>query len=116
MFETECEFKKIKPKKIYKHFIENKNFNEKPDFKKHHFKFVLDDKNIYNFYLHLKESLFVSIINLSSMASSIIENQFPKLYENFKDVNLDNIKTKLSLFKSFIINFNTGENDNNSIR
>ncbi len=93
-----------------------KKFNEKVDIKKDYFKFILRDKNVYYFYLYLKENLFQLIIKLSITASSLIQNQFPKLYKNFNDVNLSNIKTSLSLFKSFIINFNIGENDNGSTK
>ena len=93
-----------------------KKFNEKVDIKKDYFKFILRDKNVYYFYLYLKENLFQLIIKLLITASSLIQNQFPKLYENFNDINLPNIKTSLLLFKSFVINFNIGENDNSSTR
>jgi len=68
---------------IFANFKYNKKFNEKVNIKKDNFKFVLRDKNIYDFYLYLKENLFQLIIKLSIIASSLIQNQFPKLYENF---------------------------------
>ncbi len=49
-----------------------KKFNEKVDIKKDYFKFILRDKNMYDFYLYLKENLFQLIIKLSITASSLI--------------------------------------------
>jgi len=80
---SDFKFEMIHPNKIFANFKYNKKFNKKIDIKKVYFKFVLRDKNIYDFYLYLKENLFQLIIKLSIIASSLIQNQFTKLYENF---------------------------------
>jgi len=114
--DNDFKFEMIHLNEIFADFKYNKKFNEKVEIKKDYFTFVLKDKEIYNFYLYLKDHLFHLITKLSFTVSSLIQNQFPKLYENFNDINLSNIETSLSLFKSFVINFNVEKDDNNSIR
>jgi len=115
MLKHNIEFKNIQYDNIYIDFIKDKKLEKQADIKKSHFKFVLDDINIYNLYLYLNDNLFHSIISLSTIVANLIEKQFPELYKNF-NINLINIETSLKLFKSFVINFNTGQEDNDSIR
>ena len=109
-------FEEINLGTIHADFEKSKKANEKIEIKFDHFEFVLKDENRYNFYLYLKENLFSLTAELSSVVSSLIQNQFPELYENFNEVNLPSIKTRLTFFKSFVINFNVGEDDNGSAR
>ncbi len=56
--ESDFKFEMIHLDEIFADFEYNKKFNKKVDIKKDYFKFVLKDKNIYDFYLYLKENLF----------------------------------------------------------
>ena len=86
------------------YFKNNKEFYILVDIVKSHFSQICNSKDIYNFYLYLRDHLFPSIVHLESMITNIIRLNFPELYANF-NIKIPNIETNLLLFKSFAINF-----------
>ena len=65
---------------------------------------MLTNINKFKFYFHLKDQLFPLIIKLESLVAKLIQCSFPELYFSF-NIDIPNIKTNLSFFKSFAINF-----------
>ena len=90
-------------KNIDEYFKNNKEFNIIMDIKKKQFQYILAYENKFGFYLHLYEKLFPLIIELEYYTASLIKINFSKIYNNF-NMDLPNIKTKLSFFKTFAIN------------
>jgi len=107
-------FKTLKKMKntIYENFIINKKFSDNVDIKKEHFMHILSTKNRFEFYSYLNGNLFPLIIKLENFIADLFKFQFPELYETF-DIKLPNIKTHLSFFKTFSINFSLQEKDLN---
>src|SRR6266498_4405047 len=104
--------------------ISNKNIDNINEYFKNHnefnmiikinipqFQHILAYENKYRFYLYLYKNLFLLIIELELYIVNLIKINFPKIYNNYK-IDLPNIKTKLSFFKTFAINLSLQKNDN----
>ena len=97
------DFANIINKNIDEYFKNNKEFNIIMNIKKKQFWYILACENKFRFYLHLYKKLFPLIIELEHYTASLIKINFSKIYNNF-NMDLPNIKTKLSFFKTFAIN------------
>ena len=96
---------------IFNEFEENKDFNEKIEIEKSHFRNIVKTENTLYLYFYLVKKLFSSIVKLKSLVKNIINCNFFQLYNDF-NIDLLGIKTDLSFFKSFVINFSiSGETD-----
>ena len=84
------------------------------DIKKCHFDEILKSENRFKFYLYLKDQLFPLIIKLESLVAKLIQCSFPELYSLF-NIDIPNIETNLSFFKSFAINFGLQEEANSDL-
>ena len=99
-----CNFEDLKSKKdLYDNFRNSIPLNQMVDIKKCHFNEILKSENRFKFYLYLKDQLFPLIIKLESLVAKLIQCSFPELYSLF-NIDMPNIKTNLSFFKSFAIN------------
>ena len=87
---------------IFNEFEESKDFDEKIEIRKSHFRDIVKIEN--TLYLYLVEKLFPSIVKLESLVKNIINCNFSQLYNDF-NIDLPGVKTDLSFFKSFAINF-----------
>src|SRR6266542_1541314 len=97
---------------IYKNFETNKNFDNDVDIKEDHFNHILGNEKIFEFYNCLNKNLFPLIIKLEHLIANLVKYQFSELYETF-NISIPNIKTDLSFFKTFSINFSLQEKDQN---
>src|SRR6266498_1466752 len=97
---------------IYKNFEINKNFDNDVDIKEDHFNYVLGNKKRFKFYNYLNKNLFSLIIKLEHLIANLVKYRFLELYETF-NISISNIKTDLSFFKTFSINFSLQEKDQN---
>src|SRR6266498_3523172 len=97
---------------IYKNFETNKNFDNDVDIKEDHFNHVLGNEKRFEFYNYLNKNLFPLIIKLEHLIANLVKYRFPELYETF-NISIPNIKTDLSFFKTFSINFSLQEKDQN---
>src|SRR6266540_1774464 len=82
-------------------FIQN-NFRDQFD------SFKILKKNRNNIY----KNLFPLIIKLEHLIANLVKYRFSELYETF-NISIPNIKTDLSFFKTFSINFSLQEKDQN---
>jgi len=99
-----CNFEDLKSKDLYDNFRNSIPLNQMVDIKKCHFDEILKSENRFKFYLYLKNQLFPLIIKLESLVAKLIQCSFPELYSLF-NIDIPNIETNLSFFKSFAINF-----------
>ena len=97
---------------IYKNFETNKNFDNDVDIKEDHFNHVLGNEKRFEFYNYLNKNLFPLIIKLEHLIANLVKYRFSELYETF-NISIPNIKTDLSFFKTFSINFSLQEKDQN---
>ena len=98
------DYSNIKSKEVFDYFKKNKAIDEMIDIKITYFNDLLKSRNKFEFYLYLKNTLFPLVIELELLISELVKCRFPKLYLNFK-IDLPSIKTELSFFKTFAINF-----------
>src|SRR6266511_719283 len=73
---------------------------------------VLGNKKRFEFYNYLNKNLFPLIIKLEHLIANLVKYRFSELYETF-NISIPNIKTDLSFFKTFSINFSLQEKDQN---
>jgi hypothetical protein len=104
-----------KSKDFYKAFMNSKPFNKMVDIKEVHFNDLLTKKSV-EFFFYLKTILFPLIIKLEFLVAKLIQSRFPELYSSF-NIDLPNIETNLSFFKSFAINIGLQEDEkDNKVR
>ena len=109
-----CNFEDLKSKDLYDNFRNSIPLNQMIDIKKCHFDEILKSENRFKFYLYLKNQLFPLIIKLESLVAKLIQCSFPELYSLF-NIDIPNIETNLSFFKSFAINFGLQEEANSDL-
>ncbi len=96
---------------IFNEFKESKDFDKKIEIRKSHFRNIVKTENTLYLYFYLVKKLFLFIIKLESLIKNIINCNFFQLYNDF-NIDLLGIKTDLSFFKSFAINFSILEETN----